>query len=565
MKKFTTISIFIISFFFVHNTKAQNFEWALSFGSFVYDRCSSYVDNAGNVYNAGLMSSSIDLDPGPGTFTLSPEGNNDDAYIQKLDSSGNFVWAKGFIGEGNCENRGVKVDGDGNIYTLGNFGGTIDFDPGAAVNNVTAIGNDQMYLHKMDASGNFLWVRTFGGDGFDGAESIALDASGNIYATGIFAGTGDFDPGAGSTILTSNGSGDVFVLKMDASGNFLWARSFGGTSAEVGWSIDTDSSGNVYTVGFFEGTIDFDPSSGSMNLTSVGDNDVFVQKMDASGNFLWAKAFGGPENDLTYSINVDVSNNLLITGSFEGTADFDPGTETANLTSNGDQDIFIQKLDASGNYLWAKSVGGTDADRGRDIITDASGNSYTTGIFSSDTIDLDPGTGTSTHTTPAQDAFVLKLDSAGNFVWASSFGENVFEIIETSINLDASQNVYTTGAFYTTGDFDPTVGVFNLTSNGQSDIFVQKLSQGPLGIEEFHNNPSIAIYPNPTKKNINIYFEHELQEVRLILTDVQGKILSDQSYRTFSNAAMEVKGASGLYFLNIRTSTNEKTIKILKE
>src|SRR5690606_21006258 len=145
------------------------------------------------------------------------------------------------------------------------------------------------------------------------------------------------------------------------------------------------------------------------------------------------------------------------------------------------------------------------------------------------------------------------------------FGENVFEIIETSINLDASQNVYTTGAFYTTGDFDPTVGVFNLTSNGQSDIFVQKLSQGPLGIEEFHNNPSIAIYPNPTKKNINIYFEHELQEVRLILTDVQGKILSDQSYRTFSNAAMEVKGASGLYFLNIRTSTNEKTIKILKE
>ena len=164
--------------------------------------------------------------------------------------------------------------------------------------------------------------------------------------------------------------------------NFEWAKSFGGTSTDQGYSIALDSSGNVYTTGRFQGTADFDPGAGTNNLTAQGDYDVFIQKLDPSGNFLWAKSFGGTSYDVGYSIALDASGNIYTTGLFGGTVDFDPGAGTNNLTAQGNFDVFIQKLDPSGNFLWAKSFGGTSYDVGYSIALDASGNIYTTGYFS---------------------------------------------------------------------------------------------------------------------------------------------------------------------------------------
>jgi len=131
---------------------------------------------------------------------------------------------------------------------------------------------------------------------------------------------------------------------------FEWARAFGGTSGDQGNSIAVDASGNVYTAGSFQGTVDFDPGAGTSNLSAVGSDDIFVQKLDASGNFLWAKAFGGSASDFGRSIAVDASGNVYTTGNFRGTVDFDSGVGTANLSAVGSRDIFIQKLDASGNF-----------------------------------------------------------------------------------------------------------------------------------------------------------------------------------------------------------------------
>ena len=241
---------------------------------------------------------------------------------------------------------------------------------------------------------NFEWAKAYGGTFFDYGNSITVDNSGNVYTTGSFVGTADFDPGAGTFNLTSAGGTDVFIQKLDASGNLLWAKAFGGTSTDQSNSITVDASGNVYATGNFKGTVDFDPGAGTFNLTSAGSyDDFFVQKLDASGNFLWAKAFGGTSTDQSNSITVDASGNVYTTGSFGYTVDFDPGAGTFNLTSAGGADVFIQKLDASGNFIWAKAFGGTSTDQSNSITVDASGNVYTTGGFGN-TVDFDPGAGT---------------------------------------------------------------------------------------------------------------------------------------------------------------------------
>ncbi|MGV6861297.1 MAG: SBBP repeat-containing protein [Putridiphycobacter sp.] len=473
MKK--NVMFIIISVLCLNTLTAQTFEWAKSFGGTLEDQGNSItVDASGNVYTTGRFDGTVDFDPGAGTTYLTSVGNAD-VFIQKLDPSGNLLWAKSFGGTSSDVSYSIALDASGNIYTTGSFQGTADFDPDAGTTNLTSTGNQDVFIQKLDPSGNFLWAKSFGGTPSERGYSIMADASGNVYTTGYFAGTVDFDPGAGTTNLTSAGIIDVFVQKLDPSGNLLWAKSFGGASEEWGYSITIDASGNLYTTGYFQGTVDFDPGAGTTNLTSAGSNDVFIQKLDPSGNFLWAKSFGGTSTDYGNSITVDASGNVYTAGYFSGTVDFDPGTGTSHLNSAGAYDVFVQKLDPSGNFLWAKSFGGTSIDYGFSITADLSGNVYTTGVFRF-TVDFDPGAGNTNLTSAGgYDVFVQKLDPSGNFLWAKSFGGTSADT-GYSIKVDASGNVYTTGSFYDTADFNPEAGTANLTSAGGSDVFIQKIS-----------------------------------------------------------------------------------------
>jgi len=323
-------------------------------------------------------------------------------------------------------------------------------------------------------SGAQTTVSVFGGSSFDIGNSIAVDSGGNIFTVGVFEDTADFDPGAGVTNLTSAGAYDVFVSKLDSTGALLWAKSFGGSSSDVGNSIAVDSSGNVYTTGYFQGTVDFDPGAGTTNLTSAGAYDIFVLKLDSTGSLLWAKSFSGSSFDLGRSIAVDSSGNVYTTGNFLSTVDFDPGVGVTNLTSAGSDDVFVSKLDSTGSLLWAKSFGGSSIDTGYSITVDSSGSIYTTGLFE-DTVDFDPGVGVTNLTSLGDyDVFVSKLDSTGSLLWAKSFGGSSSDT-GRSLAINSSENVYTTGNFLSTVDFDPGVGVTNLTSSGGADVFVLKL------------------------------------------------------------------------------------------
>lgn len=543
------------------NIHAQQFQWVKSFGGASNDVPKSITtDVLGNVYTTGSFISTVDFDPGLGVSNLTSNGQND-VFVQKLDVLGNLIWVKSFGGSSVDQGLSVLVDSLGNVYTTGRFSGTVDFDPGPGVSNLTSNGHEDRFIHKMDVQGNFVWVKTFWGIS-GGFSSFSIDKSGNTYTAGFFDGAVDFDPGPGVSILVSNGSSDAFVQKLDASGNFLWAKSFGATSSSSGpffsntVGIDSpvfiDALDNVYTTGRFFGTIDFDPGPGVNNLTWSSGKSNYIQKLDASGNFLWAKSFGG------YSVTVDPSGNVYITGTFRDTIDFDPGPGISNLIANGTSDVYIQKLDASGNFLWAKSFGGSfnEYEIANSITVDALGNVYTTGIFN-DTVDFDPGSGVYNLTSKGRgDVFVQKLDSLGNFNWATSFGGISNESGDV-LSVDLSGNVYTTGNFNGTGDFDPGLGTTTLSSNGSVDVFVQKLSQSNfnVGIRNATDLVQAEVFPNPSRGLFNI--ENATgSPLRLEVYDQSSNLIHTDDIDERTQHKLDLGAANGIYLLRMK---NENT------
>jgi len=278
-----------------------------------------------------------------------------------------WQWVEQAGGIGNDYGRSITIDSSGNSYITGYFYGTASF--GSTTLTTTGSGAVDIFVAKLDSSGNWLWAKQAGGNNWDVGFGIATDSSGNSYVTGFFAESASF----GSTTLTSSGGEDIFVAKLDSSGNWLWAKQAGGTSPDYGWGIAIDSSENSYVTGYFEGTASF----GTTNLTSSGVQDIFIAKLDSSGNWLWVKQAGGNNWDVGFGIATDSSGNSYITGLFAEFASF--GSTT--LTSSGQDDIFVAKLDNNGNWLWVKQAGGISSDEGFAITTDSSENSYVTGYY----------------------------------------------------------------------------------------------------------------------------------------------------------------------------------------
>jgi hypothetical protein len=169
------------------------------------------------------------------------------------------------------------------------------------------------------------WVKTVGNTGLDACFNVITDNVGNVYVTGKFEGTVDFDPGPGTYNLTSSGSYDIYISKADAAGNFIWAKRIGGNDYDDAYEIKVAANGNLLLLGEFSGVVDFDPGPGIYNLVSAGDFDGYIASFDATGNFVWAKRIGGSDLDNPIAFSLDPSGNICITGQFEGTADFDPG------------------------------------------------------------------------------------------------------------------------------------------------------------------------------------------------------------------------------------------------
>jgi hypothetical protein len=383
MKKlYTTIILTII--YISANAQAPDWAWAKGAGGAGDDYNSSVAtDASGNVYITGRYSSpSITF----GTITLTNAditGNTNDIFIVKYDATGNVLWAKGAGGTSNDRGFSITTDYSSNVYVTGCY-----FSSSIAFETITLsnAGSQDIFIVKYDASGNLLWAKGEGTAGNDYSESITSDTSGNLYITGYY----NYNSiNFGVTTLSNSGAYDIFIVKYDASGNVLWAKGAGGTEFDEGLSIVTDASSNVYITGFYYspsitfGTITLTNADITGNST-----DIFIVKYDASGNLLWAKGAGGTEFDQSNSIITDVSGNLYVTGFYNSPSITFGSTILNNANAANLGDIFIVKYDALGNVLWANRLGGTGDDRGYNINTDASGNLNVTGYYNSNSINF---------------------------------------------------------------------------------------------------------------------------------------------------------------------------------
>ena len=300
-----------------------------------------------------------------------------------------------------------------------------------------------------------------------------MDDAGNVYITGELEGTADMDPGRSIYNFTSQGLTDIFILKLDKEGNFVWARQIGGASRDVGSCLSVNASGGAIVSGSFGGTVDF---GNKTFLTSSGYSDVYVCQYDASGKFQWAKNIGGTtSNDYCHSMVLDSNGDIYLTGIYDDIADFDPSSARYELTCKGEYDVYICRLDKNGSLIWAKSIGGTGMDEVAQITLDLLGNIYITGDYNG-LADFNPDETTYYLQSAGDfDSYVCKFNSEGSVLWAASVGGQSFDVAYSLVT-DASGNVYCTGRFHITADFNPGAPAFNLTAISVYDSYILKLN-----------------------------------------------------------------------------------------
>ncbi len=316
---------------------------------------------------------------------------------------------------------------------------------------------------------SYAWANKAGGGTAEEGRCIQTDITGNVYVSGYFAGTADFDPGPGMVNLTALGGKEIFIAKYNPDGGLIWAKKIGSTSDEIANALRLDADGNLYLIGSFQGGVDFDPNAGTAFLTSSGSDDVFIAKYNASGVYQWAQKIGGTQSDIGSALELDEFGNLTITGLFRNQADFDPGAGSLSLTSNGGSDAFLARYTNAGTLIWAINAGGTQDDAGASLQIDADDHIYLTGKFTG-IADFNPsGITNALVSNGLTDLFLACYDASGNYVWANGLGGGVDDS-GNALKIGPDGNLYLTGGFQGSVDFDPGANTALLTGLGDEDI-----------------------------------------------------------------------------------------------
>jgi|GEM_PF-4370724 len=430
------------------------------------------IDDQNNNYVAASFSGVIDVDPGPGTTLLTSSGSDDydeDIFLAKYNSAGDFVWAKHFpanpSGENNMYITAFSVSADGSIVVGGEFSGMVDFDPSGAQATLTT-STPQAYegfLAKYDNNGNYVWAKQFVATGeysSNWISDVETDALNNIIVQGEFYGQGtetiDVDLGPGQDLITSGGGEDVFIVKYTGDGTLTWKIPFATTNEEHGGRLAVDASNNIYT--------NFSTAASDTAVTT----DLKIMKFTSEGDPLWTATSTGGESDHEggHGIAVDDTGGLLLTGSFSGQINLQGTSGGQLLTANPNSyNGFVLRLAADGTFQWAKSF---DSDGGVNFYAVSSipnnGGIMLSGFFEG-SVDMDPGEEKFEQYHPGSSAVYIRLTDTGDFVWGFSV-LNSFGIHNFTTSGEMIGNLVFNG----TADFDPNPTVSSLTSIGESNL-----------------------------------------------------------------------------------------------
>lgn len=428
MKHQVLFKFILLQFLFVPNVViSQKFDWAKKFESTgICFNTNLSIDSQGNlitVLETSNTNSSIDMDLGPGTAIVGPNNYYVD-ILAKYDSLGNLLWYLPLNDSSKSPDvYSLTTNSLGEIYLCLGIHDTMDIDPGPGVSIINCANNiTNLVLCKFSVTGALLWynhlVRTLGANYHDDARGISLDNNENIIIGGKFYGIIDLDPGpATAQFISTTGTSNAFIAKYSPTGSFIFGYGFGASQNDEVWELDVDENNNIIAIGDFQGNTDFDKST-AVNSLSVSYLSPFILKLANDGSFKWVKTHGTSSNGRAIPLRVEIDklNNILISGHCKGTTNLaiSPASYPIAIgTSNFD--IYIQKLDSMGNYIWAHRFGNTNSDQLGDMALDTLNNLYLIG-YASKSIDLDRTT--ATYQLPTQFNFNV------NYIYLAKFNPN---------------------------------------------------------------------------------------------------------------------------------------------
>ncbi len=582
-KKLSTAFLYALfitgNLFFASSAYSQ---WTESIGGRNADYGESITtDSSGNVYVIGTFRGKADFDPGPDSFFLKsscPCDESDplkpDIFFAKYRKSGALVWARKVGGSGNDDGKGIGVDANGNVYIIGTFESTADFDPSSSVYNLTSNGGLNIFLAKYNSNGLLVWANSIGNASFDYGTSLSVSNAGVVTIAGSFSGNVDFDPSPNNTFVDAGISSDPFFARYNTNGKLIWVKDIAGNGESAAQDIFIDPAGGIYITGSFFGTSDFDPGAGTFSLTGTDAKDIFYAKYNANGKLLWADRVGGMGDQAGLSIAADSTGNVYATGYFQGTIDFDPGAGTFNISSPAFFNAYLLKLNNNGSFGWVKNIGGPQDDIGFSVAVDARQNVYTAGYFNG-TVSL--GASTTLTSAGSTDIYVVGYNAAGKLLFANQSG-GVTDDWANAIATDANGLVYLTGYYTGTATFDFQNSI-TLTGAGNADVYISKFrpakntvgfspGETPYSFQKTTINTSAAvdIFPNPVKDVLHVHIK-DASVTQILITDVTGNPLKKMNViKQDENISLSALH-TGTYLIRLSDKSNRiiGTVKIFKD
>ena len=520
---------------------SQQFDWTSVCGSWAYDYGYGITtDNSGCVYVTGKF----ELNANFSGVALSSRGNHD-MFLAKYSSAGSLLWIKSCGGIYGDYSTAIALNGS-YLYVAGEiegYGNLITFDD--SPQTLQVCGDNDVFLAKYDLNGSLIWAQSAGGFQSDKALGISVDGNGNVLVCGYYTDSISF---SGNNYLLGNGNRDIFIAKYDSSGNFVWSKSMGSYGRDEAKSIVCDVVGNVFVTGMFSHIVNF----GGTSLTSPnGYYDMFFCKLDPQGNLIWAKQGSSTFDEVGWGITMDSNGKIYVAGEFNAYAVFDAFA----VTTNGMSDFFVACYDFSGNVIWVKNGGGNLVERARGIGTDGQ-NVYVTGQFGgqmqlgSTILHASDSSDIFVASLDASGNFMWALSVGGN---SDSLEQLGYESGNAICSDPLSNSVYITGALLNGGVFGTdTIGGFTRT-----DIFVSKISQLQLHSELNYIYSYFSILPNPAENQFQILRDNLIsRSEKLNVFDLTGHEVfsTDKCYGITPMIVSTSNWSAGIYFVKLTTS-----------
>ncbi|MDW8345614.1 MAG: SBBP repeat-containing protein [Bacteroidia bacterium] len=499
------------------------------------------VDNTGHAYITG-WTASTNYDITPGTFQTAYGGGGYDAFVTKININGTGLVFSTYIGgSGFDEANAITIDNLNEVYVTG-YTTSTDYDVTWGAYQTGYINAWEVFVTKLNSTGTGLIYSTYiGGFNDEGAYGIAVDANYDAYVVGFTRST-DYKIVPGSYKTTHSGAEDVFVTKINSTGNSLiYSTYLGGSGEDFGNGITINSSGEAFVTGWTAST-NYDITPGAFQTANGGGRDCFVTKLNAAGTALiYSTYIGGSSEDLSRSIVIDGFEQAYITGGTQST-NYDVIAGGFQTTNGGGEDVFVTKLNASGNGLiYSTYIGGSNNDSGFSIYLDQNGVAYITGQTQSTNYDVTTGCYQNSNG-GGIDVFLTKLNAMGSALLYSTYVGGSSDDQGRGVFADDLGYAYITGWTNST-NYDITTGAFQTTNGGSRDAFVTKICTDILNscAPPLLNYPiELTAYLSLNALKVNLDWKHTATEKPIQQFIVERKSQKENTWRIIAKLSPDI-------------------------